>query len=79
MHCSPFKTINQVLDYLVVLIPALKTNAVINIRLDSSGWRSDIVIEQKEMDHRQVNISKEAVHVLLAYKNLDFPVFPAQE
>ena len=40
MHIAEFKTINQILDYLLALI----TNTVVNIRLDSSIWRSDIFI-----------------------------------
>ena len=78
LHRAQFKTINQVLDYILAFIPALKTNAVTNIRLDSFGWRSDIMIEQKEMAHRQVKISKETGHfVLIAYTFLDFSIFPA--
>ena len=44
MHHAQIKTINQVLDYFLTLTSALKTNAVTNIRFDSCGWRSDIVI-----------------------------------
>ena len=47
MSLAELETKNQVLDYLLVLIPALKTNAVANIRLDNPGWRSDILIKQK--------------------------------
>ena len=48
MHNAQFKTINQVLDYLLALMLALLTNRVNNIRFDSFGWRSDILIQQKE-------------------------------
>ena len=50
MHIAQFKTINKVhlLDYLLALLLSLIINAVTNIRLDSTGWRSDIVIYQKE-------------------------------
>ena len=54
MHLAhaQFKTKNQVFDYLSVSIPALKINAVTNIHLDSSEWRSDIVIYQRKLNHR---------------------------
>ena len=48
MHIAQFKTINQVLDYLLALMLALIANRVNNIILDSSGLRSDILIQQKE-------------------------------
>ena len=48
MHIEQFKTINQVLDYLLALILSLIINAVNNDRLDSCGWRSDILIHQKK-------------------------------
>ena len=48
MHIAQFMTINQVLDYLLALTLALLTNRVNNIRLDSSGLRSDILIQQKK-------------------------------
>ena len=48
MHIAQFKTINQVLDYLLALMLALLTNRVNNIRFDSSGWRSDILTQEKE-------------------------------
>ena len=44
MHIAQFKTINQVLDYLLALMLALLTNRVNNIRFDSFGWRSDVLI-----------------------------------
>ena len=48
MHIAQFKTINQVLDYLLALLLSLIINTVNNIRLDSCGWRSDILIHQKK-------------------------------
>ena len=48
MHIAQFKTINQVLDYLLALTLAFLTNRVNNILLDSSGLRSDILIQQKK-------------------------------
>ena len=41
MHIAQFKTINQVLDYLLALIVYLITNTVNNFRLDSSGWHGE--------------------------------------
>ena len=48
MHIEQFQTINQVLDYLLALIISLIINTVNNDRLDSCGWRSDILIHQKK-------------------------------
>ena len=48
MHIAQFKPTDQVLDYLLALMIASLTNRVKNILLDSSGLRSDILIQQKE-------------------------------
>ena len=41
MHLTQFKTIHQVLDFLLVLMPASK---LMQSRLGSPGWRSYIFI-----------------------------------
>ena len=46
MHIAQFKTINQVL-LLLALILSLIINTVNKNRLDSSGWRGDILMYQK--------------------------------
>ena len=46
MHIAQFKTLNKY--YLLALLLSLTVNTVNYIRLDSSGWRNDILIYQKE-------------------------------
>ena len=48
MHTAQFKTMNQVLDYLLASILSVFINTVNNIRLDNCEWRSDILIYQKK-------------------------------
>ena len=48
MHIAQFKIMNQVLDYLLASVLSVLINTVNNIRLDSCGWRSDILIYQKK-------------------------------
>ena len=48
MHIAQYKTMNQVLDYLLALILSLIIHTVNNNRLDSCVWRSDILIHQKK-------------------------------